>query len=38
MNESDKAEPCSRCGYELDTFACRIRHIALHHGWAANDH
>lgn len=26
------AEKCEGCGYEQDTFACRIRHIHLNTG------
>lgn len=26
------------CGYVEDTFACKIRHQYLQHGWAKGDH
>lgn len=36
-DESDEPKICS-CGYPDGTFACKIRHQYLQHGWAASSH
>lgn len=39
QDERDEAEPVLHtCGYVEDTFACKIRHQYIQHGWAKGDH
>jgi hypothetical protein len=39
MEEVPQPEHCPKCGYELDSYACKIRHVYLNTGdaKAAND-
>lgn len=35
---STETEKTCTCGYPEGTFACKIRHQYLQHGWAAGSH
>ena len=39
QDERDEAEPeLHSCGYPDNSFACKIRHQYIQHGWAKGDH